>query len=199
MKKTILFLFLLLGTGMAVQAQMVGATNRSRGVTAKERPTYKPTGGAIHMELGLPTTLGYGHWLNSNLMVGGGIGYNLSEHMERDEYIPLFAQVRFSTPKYAFGVFVDLKVGIDLKQLINEDDWIDGGFHEYPQAHLMAGVSFGNFSLGGGIMLAYDEEETYVDLLGTSFQVGVKGGVFVRPVVSLSYDLHISTLKNLLL
>lgn len=199
MKKTILFLFLLLGTGMAVQAQMVGATNRSRGVTAKERPTYKPTGGAIHMELGLPTTLGYGHWLNSNLMVGGGIGYNLSEHMKRDEYIPLFAQIRFSTPKYAFGVFVDLKVGIDLKQLINEDSWVNSGFHEYPQAHLMAGVSFGNFSLGGGIMLAYDEEETYVDLLGTSFQVGVKGGVFVRPVVSLSYDLHISTLKNLLL
>lgn len=194
MKKTILFLFLLLGTGMAVQAQMVGATNRSRGVTAKERPTYKPTGGAIHMELGLPTTLGYGHWLNSNLMVGGGIGYNFSEQDTRDEYIPLFAQVRLSTPKYAFGVFVDLKVGIDLKQLINEDEWVNSGIHEYPMAHLMTGVSFGNFSLGGGIALAYNEEKK-----GYNFGYSVKSGLFLRPVVSLSYDLHISTLKNLLL
>jgi hypothetical protein len=197
MKKTILTLLLVMVSCMATQAQMVGATNRSRGVTVKERPTYKPTGGAIHMELGLPTTLGYGHWLNSNLMVGGGIGFNMSEHMKRDEHIPLFAQVRFSTPKYAFGVFVDLKVGIDLKQLINEDDWFDSGFHEYPQAHLMAGVSFGNFSLGGGIMLAYDEQ--WKDVLGIGFQSGVEGGLFVRPIVSLSYDLYISTLKNLLL
>ena len=196
MRNKIFILLLLLGTGMAVQAQMVGATNRSRGVTVKERPTYKPTGGAIHMELGLPTTLGYGHWLNSNLMVGGGIGFNMSEHMKRDEYIPLFAQVRFSTPKYAFGVFVDLKVGIDLKQLINEDDWFDGGFHEYPQAHLMAGVSFGNFSLGGGIMLAYDESN---DWIFDGNVISLKSGLFVRPVVSLSYDLHITTLRNLLL
>lgn len=196
MRNKIFILLLLLGTGMAVQAQMVGATNRSRGVTVKERPTYKPTGGAIHMELGLPTTLGYGHWLNSNLMVGGGIGFNMSEHMKRDEYIPLFAQVRFSTPKYAFGVFVDLKVGIDLKQLINEDDWFDGGFHEYPQAHLMAGVSFGNFSLGGGIMLAYDESN---DWIFDGNVISLESGLFVRPVVSLSYDLHITTLRNLLL
>lgn len=194
MKKTILTLLLVMVSCMATQAQMVGATNRSRGVTVKERPTYKPTGGAIHMELGLPTTLGYSHWLNSNLMVGGGIGYNMSEHMMRDEYIPLFAQVRFCTPKYAFGFFVDLKVGIDLKQLINEDEWLNSGFHEYPQTHLMTGVNFGNFSLGGGIMLAYDEEPYW-----SSYGRSLKAGLFVRPVVSLSYDLHISTLKNLLL
>ena len=199
MKKTILTLLLVLATSVALQAQVVGATNRSRGVTVKERPTYNPTGGAIHMELGLPTTLGYGHWLTSNLMVGGGIGFNPSEQYQRDEYIPLFAQVRFCTPKYAFGVFVDLKVGIDLKQFINEDNWVNSGFHEYPQAHLMTGVKFGNFSLGGGIMLAYNEKETTVDLMGLSYTAGIESGLFVRPVVSLSYDLYISTLKNLLL
>ena len=197
MKKIVFAALALLALAPCASAQIVGATNRSRGVTVKERPTYKPAGGAIHMELGLPTTLGYGHWLTSNLMVGGGIGFNMSEHMKRDEYIPLFAQVRFSTPRYAFGVFVDLKVGIDLKQLINEDDWFDGGFHEYPQAHLMAGVSFGNFSLGGGIMLAYDEQ--WKDVLGIGIQTSVEGGLFVRPIVSLSYDLHITTLRNLLL
>lgn len=199
MKKTILTLLLVLAASVALQAQVVGATNRSRGITVKEKPTYKPTGGAIHLELGLPTTLGYGHWLNSNLMVGGGIGYNMSEHMKRDENIPLFAQVRLSTPKYAFGLFVDLKVGIDLKQFINEDNWVNSGIHEYPQAHLMAGINFGNFSLGGGIMLAYDEKETYVNLMGLSYTTGIESGLFVRPVVSLSYDLHISTLRNLLL
>lgn len=196
MKKTILFLFLLLGTGMAVQAQMVGATNRSRGVSVTERPTYKPAGGAIHMELGLPTTLGYGHWLTSNLMVGGGIGYNMSEHMKRDENIPLFAQVRLGTPKYAFGVFVDLKVGIDLKQIIHEDNWELGGIKEYPQAHLMTGISFGNFSLGGGVMLAYDEK---IDWNSYGNANSVKAGLFLRPVFSLSYDLYISTIKNILM
>ena len=190
MKKIVFAALALLALAPGASAQIVGATNRSRGVSVTERPTYKPAGGAIHMELGLPFTLGYGQWLNSHLMVGGGIGYNPSTYNRREEYIPLFAQVRLSTPKYAFGVFVDLKAGIDLKQLINEDEWLNSGIHEYPMAHLMTGISFGNFSLGGGIMLAYDEDK-YGDQ--------VKAGLFLRPVFSLSYDLYVSTIKNLLL
>ncbi|MBQ8704493.1 MAG: hypothetical protein IJ524_08990 [Bacteroidales bacterium] len=196
MRKTVLILLTLLAMAGTASAQMVGATNRSRTQTHRETPTDKPVGWLLKAELGFPSSIVVGNQLNSNLMVGGGVGWNSAYYtidLNKDDcrrwyMLPIFAEARFSIPKYPFGFFADLRVGIDLA-LLWDDFFYDDTFVKYPVGQVMAGISYRHISLGAGIQLSYNEEPIYDWYNG---HTNWRGNTYPTIIFSVSYDLMLN-------
>ena len=158
MKKIVLLLFL--AVSMVASAQMIGATN-NRGSYNPMGDSYgqRPTGSLIHLEGGTTTVVGYGYQMKPNLMIGGGIGYNIFEVM------PVYAEFRWSQPRYDRAFFVDFKLGLDL---LDDDLPFVGMFQ--------LGMLFKHFGVGFGLGMAPELE----------YSSRGNSGLFN---ISLSYDL----------
>ena len=159
MKKTFFLIIALLALAPCVNAQVVGATNRSGG-------SYNPYGQSdegrqrgplLHFELGMPFAFSLGYQLNPSLMVGAGVGASFLI----TEYAPIFAQVRLSTPHDNRALFLDIKGGYDLG---------DGqGIILLGQV----GMLFKNLgvAIGGGYSSAYNGSETLKFCLTVSYDL----------------------------
>ena len=136
MKKTLLLLFL--AVGMMAQAQMIGATNRQGGYRPMD-DSYgqRPIGALIHLEGGTTNAVGFGYQMKPNLMVGGGIAYNIFE------VLPVYAELRWSQPRSDKAFFIDFKAGLDL---LDDDLPFVGMFQ--------VGLLFKHFGVGLGLGMA---------------------------------------------
>lgn len=136
MKKTLLLLFL--AASMMAQAQMIGATNRQGGYRPMD-DSYgqRPIGALIHLEGGTTNAVGFGYQMKPNLMVGGGIAYNIFE------VLPVYAELRWSQPRYDKAFFIDFKAGLDL---LDDDLPFVGMFQ--------VGLLFKHFGVGLGLGMA---------------------------------------------
>lgn len=198
MKKVITIALVLLGLAAAgtAEAQVVGANTQRESLIKpkKEVPEYRPTGGFIQIDLGLPTGLSVGTQLSSNIMVGGGIGF-FGCPLEKDwdrygGFLPLYGEVRFSTPKYNFALFADFKVGADLATNYASDFFEDNKFMRYPFGAMQLGVMWRDFSFGVGPIFFFDERR------GWEYY---KSGLRVDLNFSISYRITFDAIKRVLL
>ena len=142
MKKIIVIALLLFAFGMSSQAQMIGATNSQGGYRpAGESPEYHQTGSLINFELGYTHAVSYGYQINPYLRAGVGLGLVVDYEFEKAA-LPVFGELRVSTPRHRFSLYADLKVGINVAK---------NGEPRGVYA-LQLGVSFRYFSVGAGIV-----------------------------------------------
>ena len=80
----------------------------------KNNDLYRPTGPLLKFDLGLPTGIAIGYQVTPWLMLGGGVGvccgYGRTGSFNYG-YVPLFVEARFSTPRYKWSLFCDVKGG----------------------------------------------------------------------------------------
>lgn len=160
MKKIVLIAAMLLAFGLSANAQMIGATNNQ----GTYRPVgdnsgYRQTGSVLHFELGGYThALGYGYQFNPYLRASLGVGLFVDYEFE-DACLPIFAELRLSTPRQRFSLYADIKFGYNF---IRDKD--------YPFVNaLQLGLSFKKFSIGAGVVMFDHNKEIY---FGPNFSFG---------------------------
>lgn len=160
MKKIVLIAAMLLAFGLSANAQMIGATNNQGTYRPTgNSPEYHPTGSLLNIELGSSNAIAYGYQINPYLRAGIGLG--VFADVEYDEAaLPLFAEVRVSTPRHKFSMYADFKGGINLPK------------HGEPRRFFASqlGVSFRYFSIGAGI--CNFGRYGYDDYYGLNFSFG---------------------------
>lgn len=161
MKKIVLIAAMLLAFGLSANAQMIGATNNQGGYRPTgESPEFHQTGSLINFELGGYThAVSYGYQINPYLRAGVGLGLVVDYEFEKAA-LPVFGELRVSTPRHRFSLYADLKLGINVVK------------HGEPRGvyALQLGVSFRYFSVGAGVVnfghYGYD------DYFGPNFSFG---------------------------
>ena len=181
----------------AIQAQIVGANTQRESLIKpkKEVPEYRPTGGFIQLSLGYPFGVSVGTQITSSFLLAGGVGLypELNTWDREDDWSkPLFLQARFSTPKYNFSLFADVKAGIDLEQIINPDDYFlaNNKILRYPMLSLQLGAAWRDLALGLGWVFFYDEEMWY-----EHYKSGMHGSF----VINIDYRITFDAIRRVLL
>ena len=226
MKKIVFAALALLTLVTCANAQMVGATNRQQGGfgTTSSDPEYRPTGAVLQFELGSPVAIAAGCQLNSNVMVGGGIGfYGFQRNYEgcyqvyayhgpqygygydtrcgevyMKTILPIYAEARFSTPRYRWSAFADMKLGAVIGAGI---DWSTdmagtGATCKTGNPLFMAaqvGFSYKRFSIGFGY--TYCPGLMRLD----NWDMQPENHSYSCPNISLSYQLSIDKLRSIFL
>lgn len=73
---------------------------------------YRPTGSLLKFTIGIPTEIAYGYQVKPWLMIGAGVGSSFDfSHEVYHQCTPIFAEARFSTPRYLWAIFCDVKIG----------------------------------------------------------------------------------------
>lgn len=114
MKRLITLFTVMVMFAIGVQAQIVGANEGTKAKTSNTSSSlYKPIGHYLRLEAGYAHffSVAYGYQINPYVMVGGGAGYGMGAW---DDMLPIYAEALFSTPKYNWSFFGDLKVGFDM-------------------------------------------------------------------------------------
>lgn len=217
--KRIVLLICLATLSLGAQAQLVGATNRQQGgySMGSNNPTYRPTGYLLQFEAGYPFAVSVGYQLNPNVMVGGGIGINLREYVYAGYYrienywgygqdeirqdwvkvhnaIPLFVEARFSTPRYRWSLFADVKLGVNFCSIENKMDY-RALFEKVSPIFMSGQVGFSykrlSFSLGCGYnpsLLRLNNSNMVPETYS-----------YICPIVSLSYQVSLERLRSIFL
>ena len=217
--KRIVLLICLATLSLGAQAQLVGATNRQQGgySMGSNNPTYRPTGYLLQFEAGYPFALSFGYQMNPCVMVGGGIGINLRQYAYASYYrienywgygqdeirrdwvgvenaIPLFVEARFSTPRYRWSLFADIKLGVNFCTIDNNMD--DRALCEKVNPIFMSGqvgVTYKrlSFSVGCGYnpsLLRLNNSNMVPETYS-----------YICPIVSLSYQVSLERLRSIFL
>lgn len=194
---TLALAILCLATAGTTQAQIVGANTQRESLIKpkKEVPEYRPTGGFIQFSLGYPFGISVGKQLTSSFLLAGGVGLypELNTWDREDDWSkPLFLQARFSTPKYNFSLFADVKAAIDLEQIIDPDDFFlaDNKILRYPMLSLQLGAAWRDLALGLGWVFFYDEVIGY-----ELYKSGVHGSF----VINIDYRITFDAIRRVLL
>ena len=200
MKRIVIVLLLGLLAVSSSQAQMVGANSQRESL--KEIPEYRPTGGFLQIEIGGPYGIAVGTQLTSAFMIGVGTGYApyLVEWERNNEALPLFVQMRLGTPKYNFSVFADLKLGVDLMQVIDPDHefFTDRKYLRYPFGMVQVGVAWRDLSIGFGWTYMYDEYKEYRYEYYRNELVYYKSGLHGCFTVTFDYRLTFNRIRRIL-
>lgn len=194
---TLVLAILCLATAGTTQAQTVGANTQRESLIKpkKQLPEYRPTGGFVQLSIGYPTGISVGKQFTSSFMLAGGIGLypELNTWDREDDWSkPLFLQARFSTPKYNFSLFADVKAGVDLQQIINPDDYFlaNNKALRYPMVSFQLGAAWRDLTLGLGWVFFYDEGEYW-----NYYKSGVHGSF----VINIDYRITFDAIKRVLL
>ncbi len=156
MKRLITLFALLTMFAIGAQAQIVGANEGPKTSTNTTSSLCKPTGHYLRFEAGwfYDATVSYDYQINPYIMVGGGIGTVNALNL------PLFAEAIFSTPRYKWSFYFNVKLGYDL---------IGSGLF----TSLIAGANYKNFGLGIGIN--YEGwEEYFVPCVVVNYKLPLK-------------------------
>lgn len=178
MKKLITLFALMLLFAIGAQAQIVGANEGPKAKTSNTSSSlYKPTGHYLRFEAGYPTlfSIAYCYQLNSNIMIGTGCGFGQIPYNHYFHYIamsgerqgvdkinsngiPIYVETVFSTPKYKWAYFIDVKIGgnITSENLQKTEMNMPYPYYErYSPWHFFGALNIGmfykNFSFGIGV------------------------------------------------
>lgn len=184
MKRIILCVILcVFALSMKAQKQEDVIARRGSYQIEETKTSYRQTGPMLRLSAGtnIYGAIAYDYQVSSSFMIGGGIG--VTETWEKDvnyydyggiydceAFLPIYIETEIRTPKYKWSLFLNLKVG----------GIISIGYEnvDYFFASMMAGFSYKNISIGGGLSTMGNYN-------------------FGNLVLSISYDIPFSTLGKL--
>lgn len=147
-------------------------------------PKYRPEGWYLQSELGIPTAISIGNQVTSSFSFFGGfaIAPLFGAHDRTKPALPIYAGIRFSTPKYEFSMFADVRFGIDLQKQSSQN------IKKRPIVPVMqVGCMWKEFSVGFGVAMYYDEQHN-----STYYKSGYSGSASI----SVSYRIPVKTMKK---
>lgn len=146
-------------------------------------PLYRPEGWYLQPELGAPTAISIGNQITSSFSVFGGIAIAplIGIDHRTSPALPIFAGIRYSTPKYKFSMFADIRLGIDLqdqKFLTPKKTFIP---------IMQVGCMWKELSVGIGVTMFYDEQwdSSYYE-----------SGLYGSGSISISYRIPVKAIKK---
>lgn len=177
MKKVFTFIAMLLALSCYVEAQIIGATNRSGNTNpGTGSPEFRETGASLRFSSGFPNVglLAFNYQLTPSFLVGAGAGINVSDYGWLG--IPLFGELELRTPRYKWSLFVDAKIGYEPL---------------YGDVFFAAMIGFGykNLSVGFGISTSQGEKGYY-------YYYDAHGFDYNLPMVSISYNLPLKSISR---
>lgn len=209
MKRLATLLLLCLAVVATASAQIVGAGTDDGGrpkttkvkkqrsskpkKPAKVWPKYRATGPLLLVEAGYPLHGGltFGGQMGKSFMMGVGGSFYASLRDGNNHMVPVYMHMRLGSNGYRFGVFGDVKLGIDALQL-GKQDWFD---KDTPLRWLYGSAALGiyihKFAISAGVMTYYDEKITYGK--GTML---VKEGLHLGITAQLSYNIMLKKSKK---
>lgn len=160
MKRLITLFALMVIFTIGVQAQIVGANEGPKASTKTTSSLYKPTGHYLKLEAGYAHifSVAYEYQINPYVMIGAGAGIG---HIYGRALLPVYAEATFSTPRYKWSFFGNIKIGAEF---LNAYASHLHGQH-VGQLYLdpRIGVAYKNFGLALGIGYGSLENVVYPD------------------------------------